>query len=379
MAILPRKHSILIVDDEKPLQEVFARFLRGEGFCCRTVGNGVEALKILLQERFSLMVTDINMPRLNGMDLLREVRELYPDMSVIMASAVDDRELAVQALAMGASAYVIKPVSRNELIINVINALRVRELMLSQKKENEQLEELVLQRTAHLRQAKEALARAGEETVLRLAKAAEFRDDDTARHTLRMSHYCRIIAGGIGLDDERCELIRLASQLHDVGKIGIPDTILLKPGRLTAEEFTLMKKHTQFGHRILDGSTVPLLQVGAVIARYHHEKFDGSGYPEGLAGNDIPLEARIAAVADVFDALTTKRVYKEAMSIDDALEVLLQGRGHHFDPDLVDVFLNLLDDVLEIKVRFQDVEHTSFNSSSISRKNHPVREVALWH
>ena len=356
MVVQPSKHQILIVDDESSLQEIFKRFLEQEGFCCRTAGSGADALEVLTKESFSLMITDINMPGMSGIDLLREVRGQYRDLAVIMASAVDDRQVAVQALELGAFAYVIKPVSRNELVINVINGLRWRFLEMSHRRQNEKLEGLVLQRTRKLQEAKEELAGASEETVLRLAKAAEFRDDDTAQHTLRMSHYCKIIACGIGFDDKQCELIRLASQLHDVGKIGIPDAILLKPGQLTTDEFSLMKEHADFGYRILSDSRASLLQVGAIIARGHHEKYDGSGYPEGLSGDNIPVEARIAAVGDVFDALTSRRVYKEAMQIGSALEILQRDKGSHFDPQLVDIFLANMDEVVHVRELFCDAD-----------------------
>jgi len=350
----PAEHHILIVDDEWDLQNIFKRFLEIEGYCCQTASDGKEAMALLGGHPFSLLITDINMPGMSGIDLLREVKERFRDMAVIVVSAIDDRKVAVQALEFGAVAYMIKPVSRNELVINVINGLRGRFLEMEHRRQNERLEELVQRRTGKLLAAQQELAVASEETVLRLAKAAEFRDDETAQHTLRMSHYCRILAHGLGFDRDRCELIRLASQLHDVGKIGIPDAILLKPGKLTADEFSLMKEHAMFGFRILSDSGATLLQTGAVIARGHHEKYDGSGYPDGLAGEQIPVEARIAAVADVFDALTTKRVYKDAMSVSRAVEILRQGRGLHFDPGLLDIFLTHMDEIVQIRERFQD-------------------------
>ncbi len=354
MALQTAEHNILIVDDEPNVRHVFSLFLENENFSCQTAAGGEEALELLQQEPFSLVVTDVNMPGITGIDLLREIRRQYEDLAVIMASAIDDRKVAVQALEMGAYAYVIKPVSCNELLINVFNALRWRYLELANKEQNEKLEELVLHRTLKLEEAKQELAVASEQTVLRLAKAAEFRDDETAQHTLRMSHYCMIIAKGLGYEKKQSELIRLASQLHDVGKIGISDAILLKPGRLTPNEFALMKEHPLFGYRILSDSKAALLQVGAVIARGHHEKYDGSGYPDGLIGEKIPIEARIASVADVFDALTSRRVYKEAMSVVSAVEILRQGKGNHFDPELVNIFLANMEDVLHVRERFRD-------------------------
>ncbi len=227
---------------------------------------------------------------------------------------------------------------------------------MAHRQQEERLEKLVRQRTRKLEEARRELAAAGEETVIRLAKAAEFRDNETAQHTVRMSEYCGVLARGYGMDEERSELVRLASQLHDVGKLGIPDAILLKPGRLTEEEFAIMKEHAAFGYRILADSRAPVLRIGAVIARGHHEKFDGSGYPDGLAGEDIPVEARIAAVADVFDALTSKRVYKEAMPTDQALAILNRERDRHFDGRLVTVFMDHLDTILAIKEQYRDTD-----------------------
>lgn len=365
MVPTPAEHRILIVDDEEDICNIFKRFLKVEGFCCQTAPSAEEALEQIEHNDFSLMLTDINMPRMSGIDLLREVRHRYPDLAVIMASAVDDRQVAVKALELGALAYVIKPVRRNELVINVINGLKWRFLELEHKKKNEQLEAVVRRRTQKLKDAQVQLASAGEETVLRLAKAAEFRDDETAQHTLRMSYYCKFIAIHLGMDEQQAELIRLAAQLHDVGKIGIPDAILLKPGRLTADEFTLMKEHSSFGFRILAESSTPLLQTGAIIARSHHEKYDGNGYPDGLSGEDIPLEARIAAVADVFDALTSRRVYKDAISLDAAAEILIQGKNNHFDPHLVDIFLAHMQEIVQIREQFPDTDKSQIGRQGL--------------
>jgi putative two-component system response regulator len=197
---------------------------------------------------------------------------------------------------------------------------------------------------------------AREETILRLARAAEFRDDETAAHLQRMSHYCHLLGKKRGLDEYTCEMLLVASPMHDVGKIGIPDSILLKPGRLTPDEFQIMKQHAEIGYQILSGSESPLVELAANVAHTHHEKWNGSGYPRGLAGADIPIEGRIAAVADVFDALTSARPYKAAWTVDDATALMLKGRGEHFDPELVDLFLDSLNEILEIKDQFRD-EH----------------------
>jgi putative two-component system response regulator len=223
------------------------------------------------------------------------------------------------------------------------------------------LELTVLERTAALRHAIDSLERtekelrlSREETIQRLAIAAEYRDGATAQHIQRMSQYCSLLARRYGLDSNRCELIRIASPMHDIGKIGTPDHILLKPGKFTPDEFKAIALHPEIGYRILSGSGAELLKLAATIAWTHHEKFDGSGYPRGLCGEVIPLEGRIAAIADTFDALTSKRVYKPAFPIDQAIDIMHKRRGKDFDPDLLDIFLNEMDEVLTIRNQYSD-------------------------
>jgi response regulator RpfG family c-di-GMP phosphodiesterase len=210
------------------------------------------------------------------------------------------------------------------------------------------------QAVRHLENSKEQLRRSQEETVQRLARAAEFRDDETGQHIQRMSRYCGLLMEKAGFDRGHADLVRVASQMHDVGKIGTPDNILLKPGRLTSDERALMERHAQIGHDILSESTSDLLQMAATIAVTHHERMDGKGYPRGLAGDEIPIEGRVAAIADVFDALTTDRVYRSAFPLTTALEFMRDGRGAHFDPRLLDLFLDAIPEVLETKKRFDE-------------------------
>jgi putative two-component system response regulator len=278
-----------------------------------------------------------------------------------MVTGLDDPQLANIALEIGAYGYIIKPFEANEVLINVANALRRRRLEIENKSHREKLEQTVLERTSALRQAIRSLEEAQkglrlsrEETITRLAMAAEFRDNATADHIRRMSRYCELLARRYGLDAERCDLIRIASPMHDIGKIGTPDHILLKPGAFTPDEFEIITKHTNMGYRILDGSEAELLKLAAMIALTHHEKFDGTGYPRRLAGEAIPIEGRIAAIADAFDALTTQRVYKPAFPTEQATDLMRKDRGKHFDPDLLDVFLGSMDDVLKIREQHTD-------------------------
>lgn len=292
---------------------------------------------------------------------MRDLPTLSPDTAVVMVTGVDDPGLAEVALEHGAYGYVIKPFEANEIIINVKNALRRRSLEIENREQRERLARTLDERTMELREAIERLRglsddlrHSYEETVQRLARAAEFRHNETAQHVQRMSRYSSMLSRKIGLGEDRCEAIRIASPLHDIGKIGIPDAILLKPGPLTNEEVRVMRSHTAIGHRILSGSHSRLLELAALIARTHHERWDGTGYPDRLSGEDIPLEGRIAAVADVFDALTTPRVYRDAIPVSRAIEIMESGRETHFEPELLDVFLDEIDEVLAIKEVWAD-------------------------
>lgn len=349
-----KTQKILLVDDDRTICELLARWLRNDGYDCSIATSGHAALKKLEESSYSLMISDINMPEMTGIELLAEVRNKYTDMAVIMATAVDDRSIAFQAMELGTYSYLVKPICKNETLINVANALRLRDLEIQNRIYSQDMEQLVLERTEKLRRQEVEVRHSREATIHCLARAAEFRDDDTAMHTVRMSHYCKLLAEEAGLPDDYCELIYTASPLHDIGKIGTPDNILLKPDRLTDEEFCIIKEHAVIGHRILDESNSELLQLAAIIAKTHHEKYDGSGYPDGLEGEAIPIVGRIAAICDVFDALTFDRVYKKAFSVDKAVEIICQGKENHFDPKLVELFIGSLDEILEIKERFTE-------------------------
>jgi putative two-component system response regulator len=278
-----------------------------------------------------------------------------------MVTGADDRRSAETALANGAYGYMLKPFKPNELVINVANALRRRSLEIENREHRSRLEQTVLERTATLRDtitqlesSESELRRLREETIRRLSWAAEFRSHETGQHILRMSLYCTLLGRLAGLDADRTEMIRIASPMHDVGKIGIPDRILLKPGALSPEEREVMEAHTEMGYRILSGSQVELLDLAAELALTHHERIDGQGYPRRLRGEEIPLEGRIAAIADVFDALTSDRAYRQAYRPDEARETMLVGRGTQFDAELLDLFFGAWDDVLAIRQAASD-------------------------
>jgi putative two-component system response regulator len=300
------------------------------------------------------------MPELDGFETCKRLKasDKTKGIPVIFLTAKTDTEAVIRGFELGAIDYVTKPFNSAELLSRVNTHL---ELHLLRTK----LEERVEQRTAELRQALQEITaaerrtyEAHQDTIQRLGVAAEYKDDETAAHIQRMSLYATLLADRLDLSPDEVELVRVASPMHDVGKIGIPESILLKPGKLNADEWETMRQHPILGAEILRGSPSELLKAGEVIARTHHEKWDGSGYPNGLAGADIPLWGRICALADVFDALTSKRPYKEAFSNEKALAIIKAERGKHFDSRLVDVFLENFDEVVVIQEASRAEENT---------------------
>ena len=329
---------ILVVDDEPQVCVVLQRMLASQGAVCTSAASVAEARNVLEADAsFQLVVSDLNMPGESGVDFVRSLASGSDHIAVLVISGGDDPELAAKVIDLGAYGYIKKPFSLNEIVINVHSALRRRTLERERRRARE--------RSEHALQ---------EETVQHLAAAAELRDVDTGKHIARMSEYTAIIARRLGLSEERIELLRIASPMHDVGKIGIPDSVLLKPGKLSAEERRAMEEHAKIGHSILADSQTKLLRMGALLALTHHERWDGSGYPHGLPGEEIPIEGRIAAVADVFDALTSDRVYRPAYDVRQALEIMAAQRGHHFDPQVFDAFLDALGEILAVRERLTE-------------------------
>lgn len=347
---------ILIVDDDEAVRRVLKRLLDRHEFPCDTAADVAEAREKLAQQEFALVLSDMTMPGESGLELVSHVAETYPDTATIMVTGVDDTAVAERALEMGAYGYIVKPFEGTEILISLSSALRRRSLEIAHRSDRARLELMVKDRTkelweaiAGLERAEQELRQSREETVYRLSIAAEYRDDETAKHIQRMSRYCAILARHADYDDQQVELIRVASAMHDVGKIGIPDKILRKPGKLTDEERAEMQEHTKIGFNILSGSSSPFMQTAATIALTHHEKVDGTGYPNGLSGEDIPREGRIAAIADVFDALVSERIYKKAFPIGKAVQIMKDDSNSHFDPELLDLFLGAMDEVLKIQ------------------------------
>ncbi len=330
---------VLVVDDDEAMRRLIARMVSDAGHAADTAADAAEAREALGVDGYSLVICDLNMPGESGRDLLGWIRSAHRDVAILMATGTDDREVADAVIALGAYGYLVKPFKRNEVAINIANALRRRRLEIENREHRELLEQRVEERTAEI-------ARLREETVNRLVLAIEFRSAETGRHVERIGRISGLVARRLGLDAATAEMIRVAAPLHDVGKIGIPDTVLLKPGPLDDEERRQVEQHAEIGHRLLAGAGTGLLELAAEIALTHHERYDGTGYPRRLAGEEIPLAGRITAVADVFDALTNDRVYRPALSTEDALAIIRQGRGTHFDPAVLDAFEASLDELL---------------------------------
>jgi putative two-component system response regulator len=296
-----------------------------------------------------LIIVDYMMPELDGIEFIRLVREMPGRqlVPILMITANDQKQIRYSALDIGANDFLTKPIDKVEFLARARN-------MLSLNEARKHMADHASWLAGEVRKATQEIVQRERETVFRLAKAAEYRDPETGAHILRMAHYSRLIARELGLSEEDQQLLLEAAPMHDIGKVGIADKILLKPGRLSAEEFEIMKQHAIFGYELLAGSSSRLLQVAAEIAKGHHEKFDGSGYPAGVSGDDIPIFSRIVAVADVFDALTSERPYKKAWEMEAAADFLRSGAGTHFDPACVKAFLSSWSDVQLVRSKYQE-------------------------
>ncbi len=313
--------------------------------------SGEEALEKARTTRPDVILLDVMMPGLSGLEVARRLKEdeetrIIP---VVMVSAFDAVEDKIRALEAGADDFLAKPAEEPEVRARVQSSFKVKAYYDHLRGYQEELETEVGRRTEQLREAFVRLKSTSLETIYRLARAAEFRDTGTGDHIRRVSRYAASVAREMGLDGAAVEGILCAAPMHDLGKVGIPDSILMKPGKLSPEEWEVMKQHSAIGARILNGSDAEFIRLAESIALTHHEKWDGSGYPEGLKGSDIPIGGRIAAIADVFDALTSERPYKKAFPVENALGIVREGRASHFDPDVVDAFFAVQKDILSIR------------------------------
>ena len=358
---------VMIVDDEPINIKLIQKYLRGAGyhdFVTTTDSRG--AADLIRTAHPDIAVLDVMMPDVSGLDILSEVRNdsELSHLPVLIVTASIDEQTKIDALELGATDFLHKPVKPTELLPRVRNALVLKAHHDQMKAYSKRLETEVAQRTADLAQSRE-------EVIHVLACAAEYRDQETGNHVIRVGRFAGIIARELGYSSSDAELIEQAAILHDAGKIGISDSILLKPGKLTGDEFEQMKRHCEYGERILKAqpsgenqpfllyscppaTRSPVLRMAALIARTHHERWDGRGYPDGLKGEEIPMAGRITAVADVFDALSSKRCYKDALPLKQCIAVMKQERGKHFDPTVIDAFMRRIDDITKIVVNLAD-------------------------
>jgi putative two-component system response regulator len=369
-----KQSCILMVDDESLNIEVVRRYLEIGGYRnLISTDHAGQALPLIGLNRPDAVLLDIQMPEINGLEILAAIRsdEALCRTPVIILTGSSDPDTKLIALQAGATDLLPKPVHSEELLARLGNVLKVKAYQDRLHRYSEELEEAVRRRTAELESSRL-------DVIHCLARAAEFRDDDTGQHIIRVGRYARVIAEQLGFSREKLDILEPAAQLHDVGKIGIPDSILLKPGKLTPEEFemiqkhcgfgnrivrqvpiddaTVLRRHTDMGARIMDASSSPILDMARRIALTHHERWDGNGYPLGLSGTDIPLEGRITAVADVFDALSSKRPYKPAFSLQKCFGIMEEARGTQFDPEVLDAFFVRRDDIIQIQIDSADTD-----------------------
>lgn len=339
--------TVLVVDDERTLCKLLVRWLNDAGWHCLEAANATEALEALRSHPVQVVTTDLNMPGQNGLWLLQEITKNYPDVSVLMVTAMIDTQRAIDALTKGAVDYLLKPVQSQEYLIRVQQAWERGQLVRERREHLHTLERRVRDQTVALRQAQE-------ETIHRLMIASACRDEETGAHIRRTGLLSEYLALTAGWSEAEAEQLRMAAPMHDVGKIGIPDEILRKRGKLTEVEFEHMKQHTIIGARMLSDSSSPVLQLAEKIALSHHERWDGAGYPQRLAGEQIPEAARILSIVDVYDAISHDRVYRPAMSEELVLEIMRRGLGTHFDPHLLTLFLANYEQLREISLANPD-------------------------
>lgn len=348
--------KILVVDDETVnLELISAIFIDSPNIMILTASDGLEAMEVLKNHTPDVIVLDIRMPRMDGIEVLDALKSDQSTSHIPVVVLSGDEKERKNALKHGANDFIPKPFDAEELKLRVLNNLQVKKYQDLIKNINEVLQKEVMKKTKELREALELAREAEYEMVVELGMLSEFRDEETGQHIRRISHYSKLLAQLAGLSEFEQNILFYASPLHDVGKVGIPDSILKKPGPLTSEEFELMKLHTIIGGKILTSDQRFItLHAGKIIAEQHHEKWDGSGYPKGLKEREIHIYARIVAVCDVFDAMTSDRVYRPAFTVEQTLEIMKKGKGSHFDPQLIEIFFNNIDEFIKIRETFRD-------------------------
>ena len=332
-----QEERILVVDDEEVICNVLERRLTREGYSCATANNGKEALNRFYKESFSLIISDIKMPEMTGIELLQKVRAIDPKMKIIMVTAYPEIDLAVNAMRLGAYDFIIKPADLDLIVMSVKKALESKRLEEEIDAYHNRLEELVEERTARLQQSYRTLKKAHLDSVKVLAEAIDAKDPYTRGHSDRVKRMSLAIAKKMGFSEERLENLEYGALLHDIGKIGIKDEVLQKQGPLSNEEYQYIREHPLIGVKIVEG--VEFFKDKIPMIRHHHEHYDGRGYPDGLAGEAIPLEARIISLPDAFDAMTSARPHRGVMPLQGVLAELEKCRGRQFDPKVLEIFL----------------------------------------
>jgi putative two-component system response regulator len=359
MTGLESKARILIVDDDPQIRQLHARLAQSLGYDTETAADGIEALAKLALG-IDLVMLDGQMPKMDGFEVAERIRALpgFAFLPIIMVTGLEGDVEHRRAFQAGINDFVQKPIDRDVFHLRTHWLLDLKRAHDRLNHRSEELERAVEKRTAALRdalhemtEARRQIHQAHLDTIRRLTIAAEFKDRDTGEHIERIGRYAQVLADGFGLSPGAVEIVRHAAPLHDVGKLGIPDEVLLKPGKLDAAEWAVMRTHAELGARILSDSESPVIQMGQTIARSHHERWDGSGYPNGIAGEAIPIEARICAIVDVFDALTMDRPYRRAVDPETVLEMMKKDSGSHFDPQLLDAFFARLPDMHAIRTQ----------------------------
>ena len=338
----PLVTTVMVIDDQLTSRIILETIIQsiGANIKIKSYDNAISALEVAAVDPPDLITVDYKMPELDGVEFTRRLRAMPAcnDIPVIVITIIEEKAIMYQALEAGATDFLTKPVDHYECKVRCRNLLTLRRQQIIIKNRARSLE-------AKIADAIEQIHVREKETLYRLARAGEFKDSNTGAHISQMAKISRLIAEQMGMDKQFCDTIEIAAPMHDIGKIGIPDSILLKEGRLDFDEFEIMKTHSQIGYEILKDSPSPYLQMGAIIALNHHEKFNGEGYPRKLQQDDIPIEARIVAVADVFDALTSHRPYKKAWSTDDTINQIVAQKSLHFDPDCVEGLKKIAEDI----------------------------------
>lgn len=350
-------NTVLLCDDELMNRKVASKILNKEGFNVLEAQNGKEAIEILNANKIDLILMDLMMPVMDGYEAIGIIKndENLSTIPLIIISALSDKEAINKGLKLGANEYLTKPYDIIEFGLRVKNAIKLGAYQNMLKDHKKILEQEVSKKTKELQEALAEVQKSERDIISILGKTAEYRDNETSAHTLRVGEMAALIAKKFEWSDDNVELMRLAAPMHDMGKVGISDNILLKPGKLDDEEFEIMKQHSHIGYSILSQKETPLLKLASEIAYTHHEKYNGKGYPNALSGEEIPISGAIVAVVDVFDALLSERPYKKAFTLDKTLEIIKNDSGSHFHPKVVELFMQSLDEILAIRANLQDV------------------------